>query len=77
MENLVDQILKEKFHTFAFEKQMEIKTNGRCTPKLVGLLQTANNNKSRSFNIEWYKRIEWLTASDVKKIVFHYFSIKD
>lgn len=70
MKNIIDIILKEKFTRYTLDTQIEIKNNGRCTPNLLRLLQVNKNQSSRSFNTDWYKKVEWLTGSDLKNKLY-------
>src|SRR4029434_9167898 len=65
---MVDFIAKLKqFSKLDFQSKREMINNGRPMPELKGLLQTTGQKVTRSFQMEWYSRKDWLCGCATKK----------
>lgn len=70
MQNDIISQLRQ-FSTLDFNGKREIITNGRPMPELKGLLQTAGRKTiTRTFQLEWYTRMEWLCGCAIKNRLY-------
>ncbi|KAK0148889.1 Zinc finger MYM-type protein 1 [Merluccius polli] len=67
--NEVDHLLEHRFETLSLEEKLEVKRLGPHHPRDIGISQTAGKN-IRAFNVEWFAKKKWLTASIQKKALF-------
>ncbi|KAK0130540.1 hypothetical protein N1851_035232 [Merluccius polli] len=67
--NEVDHLLEHRFETLSLEEKFEVKRLGPHHPRDIGISQTAGEN-IRAFNVEWFAKNKWLTASIQKKALF-------
>ncbi|XP_062395997.1 52 kDa repressor of the inhibitor of the protein kinase-like [Sardina pilchardus] len=66
--NIVDLILAMPFESLPHEEKLRIKEQGRATPK-IDLVQKIGQ-RNRSFQLSWYDKVSWLTASAVTKKMY-------
>ena len=67
--NEVDHLLEHRFETLSLEEKFEVKRLGPHHPRDIGISQTVGKN-IRTFNVEWFAKKKWLTASIQKKALF-------
>ncbi|XP_032065573.1 zinc finger MYM-type protein 1-like isoform X2 [Thamnophis elegans] len=67
MEDYISKL--KKFSKLDYQSKKEVIIKGRPTPKLKGLLQR-HNQKTRSFQTEWYTRKDWLCGCSVRNRLF-------
>lgn len=66
--NSVQDILEKPFKRFSKEEQLEISRRGRFTD-LTNLCQN-DKGKYRTFAVNWYKRVKWLTGNTVNRKLY-------
>lgn len=70
--DLVNELLCRNFASLPHDEKLFIKNNGRPTPNMVSLVNTAVGGKgsNRSFNVNWYQKYQWLTGSETRNKLF-------
>nr|XP_032833154.1 zinc finger MYM-type protein 1-like isoform X4 [Petromyzon marinus] len=68
MENVISNL--KKFSKLDFQSQLAVINNGRPMPELEDLLQTKGQKITRSFQMEWYQRKDWLCGCATKNRLY-------
>lgn len=63
-QDLVNYLLRKKFNSLSFDDKIFIYKLKPCRSMDKLIVKDNRGNKNRSFNINWYKKYEWLTGSE-------------